>query len=47
MILFKKLKFSDLLFLSKKHPEKVFADVLHKKEGLKDYTNICLLKPQN
>ena len=46
MILFKKLKFFHLLCLSKKHRE-VFADVLHKKEGLKDYQNICLLKTQN
>ena len=44
MILFKKLKFFHVVCLSKKHCEKLFADVLHKKEGLKDYKNICLLK---
>ena len=37
MILVKKLKFCHLLCLSKIHREKVFADVLDKKEAFKDY----------
>ena len=37
MILVKKLKFFRLLCLSKIHREKVFADVLDKKEAFKDY----------
>ena len=37
MILVKKLKFFHLLFLSKIDREKVFADVLDKKEAFKDY----------
>ena len=36
MILVKKLKFCHLLCLSKIHREKVFADVLDKKEAFKD-----------
>ena len=36
MILVKKLKFFHLLCLSKIDREKVFADVLDKKEGFKD-----------
>ena len=47
MILLKKLKFFHLLCLSKIDGEKVFADVLDKKEALKDYKNISLLKTQN
>ena len=47
MILVKKLKFFHLLCLSKIDPEKVFADVLDKKETFKDYKNNCLRKPQN
>ena len=39
MILVKKLKFFRLLCLSKMDREKVFADVLDKKEALKDYKN--------
>ena len=39
MILVKKLKFFDLLCLSKLDGEKVFADVLDKKEAFKDYKN--------
>ena len=42
MILVKKLKFFDVLFLSKIDGEKVFADVLDKKEAFKDYKNNCL-----
>ena len=37
MILVKKLKFFHVLCLSKIDPEKVFADVLDKKEVFKDY----------
>ena len=37
MILVKKLKFFHLLCLSKIDREKVFADVLDKKEACKDY----------
>ena len=37
MILVKKLKFFHLLCLSNIHREKVFADVLDKKEAFKDY----------
>ena len=47
MILVKKLKFFHLLYLSKIDPEKVFADVLDKKEAFKDYKNNCLGKTQN
>ena len=39
MILVKKLKFFHLLCLSKIDREKVFADVLDKKEAFKDYKN--------
>ena len=42
MILVKKFKFSHLLFLSKIDREKVFADVLDKKEAFKDYKNNCV-----
>ena len=47
MILVKKLKFFNLLCLSKIHREKVFADVLNKKETFKDYKNNCVRKTQN
>ena len=47
MILVKKLKFFHLLCLSKIDREKLFADVLDKKEAFKDYTNNCLRKTQN
>ena len=49
MILVKKLKFLTihLLYLSKIDREKVFADVLDKKEAFKDYKNNCLRKTQN
>ena len=47
MILFKKLKFLYLLCLSKIDQEKVFADVLNKKEAFKDYKNNCVRKTQN
>ena len=42
MILVKKLKFFHLLYLSKIDGEKVFADVLDKKEAFKEYKNNCL-----
>ena len=41
MTLVKKLKFFHLFFLSKIDREKVFADVLDKKEAFKDYKNNC------
>ena len=47
MILVKKLKFFHLLCLSKIDREKVFADVLDKKEAFKDYKNNCLRITQN
>ena len=47
MILVKKLKFFHLLCLSKIDREKVFANVLDKKEGFTDYKNNCLRKTQN
>ena len=47
MILVKKLKFFHLLCLSKIDREKVFADVLDKTEGIKDYKNNCVQKTQN
>ena len=43
----KKLKFFHLLCLSKIGEEKVFADVLDRKEALKDYKNNCVRKTQN
>ena len=46
MILVKKLKFFHVLCLSKIDREKVFADVLDRKEAFKDYKNNCLLKTQ-
>ena len=42
MILVKKLKFFHLLCLSKINREKVFADVLDKKEAFKDFNNNCV-----
>ena len=42
MILVKKVKFFYFLCLSKIDREKVLADVLDKKEALKDYKNNCL-----
>ena len=47
MILVKKLKFLHLLCLSKIDGEKVFADVLDKKEAFKDHKNNCVRKTQN
>ena len=47
MISVKKSKFFHLLCLSKIDPEKVFADVLDKKEAFKDYKNNCVQKTQN
>ena len=44
MILVKRLKFFHLLCLSKTDREKVFADVLHRKEAFKNNKNI---KTQN
>ena len=41
MILVKKLKFFHVLYLSKINREKVFADVLDKKEAFKDYKTPC------
>ena len=42
MILVQKLKFFHVLCLSKIDQEKVFADVLDKKEALEVYNNNCL-----
>ena len=39
MILVKKLKFFHVLCLSKIHGEKVFNNLLHKKESFIDYKN--------
>ena len=47
MILVKKLKFFQLLCLSNIDREKLFADVLDKKEAFKDYKSNCLRKTQN
>ena len=47
MILFKMVKFLYVLCLSKIDREKVFADVLDKKEAFKDYKNNCVRKTQN
>ena len=47
MILVKKLKFLHVLSLSKIDGEKVFADVLDKKEAFKDYKNNCVRKAQD
>ena len=47
MIFVKRLKFYNLLCLSKIDREKVFADVLDKKETFKDYKNNCVKKTQN
>ena len=47
MILVKKLKFFHVLCLSKRDREKVFANVLDKKEAFKDYKNNRLRKTQN
>ena len=44
MILVKTLTFFHLLCLSKIDREKVFADVLDKKEAFKDYKNNCVQK---
>ena len=46
MILVTKLKFFHLLCLSKIDRQKVFADVLDRKEAFKDYKKNCLLKTQ-
>ena len=42
MILVKKFKFFHILCLSKIDLEKVFADVLHKKDAFKDHKNNSL-----
>ena len=47
MILVKKLKFFHVLCLSKIDREKLFAEVLDKKEVFKDYKNNCLRKTKN
>ena len=47
MILVKKLKFFHVLCLGKIDREKVFADVVDKKEAFKDYKNNCVRKTQN
>ena len=47
MILVKKLKFFHLLCFLKIDREKVFADVLDKKEAFKDTKNNCLSKTED
>ena len=47
MILVKKLKFFDILCLSKIDPGKMFGDVLEKIEAFKDYKNNGVRKTQN
>ena len=47
MILVKKLKFFHRLCLLKIDQEKVFAEVLDKKEAFKDNKNNCVRKTQN
>ena len=47
MILVKKLKCFHLFCLSKTDREKVFVDVVDKKEAFKDYKNSCVRKTQN
>ena len=47
MILVKKLKFLHVLRLSKIDRQKVFPDVLDKKEAFKDYKNNCVRKTEN
>ena len=47
MIVVKKLDFFRLLSLLKIDREKVFGNVLDKKEAFKDYKNKCLRKTQN
>ena len=47
MIFVKKLKFFNLLCLSKIDRGKVFGDVLEKIEGFKDYKNNCVRERQN
>ena len=47
MILVKKLKFLHVLCLKKIDREKVFADVLDKKEAFNDYKNNWVPKTQN
>ena len=47
MVLVKNLKFFHLLYLSIIDPEKVFADVLDKKEAFKDFKDNCVRKTQN
>ena len=42
MILVRKLKFFHVLCLSRIDREKVFAEVLDRKEAFKDYKNNCL-----
>ena len=42
-----KFKVFYVLCLSKIDREKVFADVVHRKETLKEYKNICSSKTQN
>ena len=47
MILVKKLKFFHVLCLSKIDREKLFGDVLDKKEAFKDYKKNCVRKTEN
>ena len=47
MIYAKELKFFHVLCLSKMDREKVFADVVDKKEAFKDDKKCCVRKTQN
>ena len=47
MVLVKNLKFCERFFLCKIHPEKVFGDVLVRKQGFLDNININLTRGQN
>ena len=47
MILVKKVKFFNLLYLSKIDREKVSADVVDKNEACKDYKKQLVTKTQN
>ena len=46
MIVVKKLKFFHVLCFPKIDRQKVFADVLDKKEAFQDYKNNCVRKTQ-
>ena len=47
MVLIKNLKFGERFVLSRKHPEKVFGDVLVRKQAFLDNINMDLTRRQN